>query len=88
MLVCPLPTVEPVVFFPQTPIAAAVKQALFEQQLEALEKQLVPLQSVEQRSPLARLSDHFGSLPDPREAGLVEHKLLGRFQAWIEPSTK
>jgi len=34
MLVCPLPTVEPAVFFPLTPIAAAVKQALFEQQIE------------------------------------------------------
>ncbi|MFO1430469.1 MAG: ISAs1 family transposase [Candidatus Competibacteraceae bacterium] len=34
------------------------------------------MQPVEQRSPLARLSDHVDSLPDPREAGLIEHKLL------------
>jgi predicted transposase YbfD/YdcC len=52
-----------------------VRQALFEQPIRVLEK-VAPPQAVEQRSPLTRLSDHFGSLPDPREAGLIEHKLL------------
>jgi predicted transposase YbfD/YdcC len=63
------------------PIAiVAVRQVLLEQQLQQqlqqLEEEVAPLQPVEQHSPLTRLSDHFGSLPDPREPGLVEHKLL------------
>ena len=63
MFICPVPTFEPAAFFPQTPIAAAVKRALFERPIDALEKQMAPpLQLLEQRSPLARLSDHFASL--------------------------
>ena len=42
MLVCPVPTVEPAAFLPLSPIAAGVKQALFEQSLKALEKQIAP----------------------------------------------
>ena len=63
-----------------TPVAGTVRQALFEQPIPVLEK-VAPPQPVEQRSPLARLSDHFDSLPDPREAGLIEHKLLDRSYA-------
>jgi predicted transposase YbfD/YdcC len=51
-----------------------VRQARFEQPIPVLEP-VAPPHPVEQRSPLTRLSDHFGSLPDPREAELVEHKL-------------
>ncbi|MFO1433227.1 MAG: ISAs1 family transposase [Candidatus Competibacteraceae bacterium] len=68
-------TVEPAVLPPLTPVAGAVRQVLCEQPIPVREK-VVPLQPVEQRSPLARLSDHVDSLPDPREAGLIEHKLL------------
>ena len=76
MLVCPQSTAEPAVLPALTPVAVAVGQVLFEQQLHALEEEVASLQPVEQRSPLTRLSDHFDSLPDPREPGLVEHKLL------------
>ena len=75
MVVCPQSIVEPAVLPMLTPVTVAVRQAIFEQQSQALER-VVPRQPVEQRSPLTRLSDPFGSLPDPREAGLVEHKLL------------
>ncbi|MFO1428743.1 MAG: transposase [Candidatus Competibacteraceae bacterium] len=68
-------TAEPAVLPPLTPVAGAVRQVLCEQPIPVREK-VVPLQPVEQRSPLARLSDHVDSLPDPREAGLIEHKLL------------
>src|SRR5512147_468842 len=68
-------TAEPAVLPLLTPVAGAVRQALFEQPIPALEK-VAPPQPVEQRLPWARLSDHFDSLPDPREAGLIEHKLL------------
>ena len=74
-LVCPQSTAELAVLPALTPVAEAVGQVLFEQQLHALEE-VASLQSVEQRSPPTRLSDHFGSLPDPREPSLVEHKLL------------
>ena len=73
--VCPQSTAEPAVLPALTPVAVAVEQVLFEQQLHALEE-VASLQSVESCSPLARLSDHFGNLPDPREPALVEHKLL------------
>jgi predicted transposase YbfD/YdcC len=53
-----------------------VGQVLFEQQFHAREEKVVSLRPVEPHSPLTRLSDHFGSLPDPRGPGLVEHKLL------------
>jgi predicted transposase YbfD/YdcC len=74
--VCPQSTAEPAVLPALTPVAVAVEQVLFEQQLHALEEEVASLQPVEPCSPLARLSDHFGNLPDPREPGLVEHKLL------------
>jgi len=73
--VCPQSTAEPAVLPALTPVAVAVEQVLFEQQLHAL-GEVASLQSVESCSPLARLSDHFGNLPDPREPALVEHKLL------------
>src|SRR5512147_3313290 len=75
MIVRPQSTAEPAVLPMLTPVAVAVRQTLFEQQIQALQE-VAPLQPVEPRSPLTRLSDHFGSMPDPREAGLVEHKLL------------
>jgi predicted transposase YbfD/YdcC len=53
----------------------AVSQALLEQALPAME-QGEPVEQLEKRSLLTRLSEHFSALPDPREAGLVEHKLL------------
>ena len=76
MVVRPQSTAEPAVLPMLTPVAVAVRQTLFEQQFQALEEKVASLQPVEPRSPLTRLSDHFGSLPDPREPGLVEHKLL------------
>ena len=75
--VCPQFTAEPAVLPALTPVAVAVGQVLFEQQFQAaLEEEVAALQPGEQCSPLTHLSDHCGSLPDPREPGLGEHKLL------------
>ena len=63
-------TAEPAVLPPLTLVAGAVRQARFEQPIPVLEP-VAPPHPVEQRSPLTRLSDHFGSLPDPREAELA-----------------
>lgn len=68
-------TAEPAVLPTRTLVAGAVRQARFEQPIPVLEP-VAPPHPVEQRSPLTRLSDHFGSLPDPREAELGEHPLL------------
>jgi hypothetical protein len=57
------------------PVAVAVSQALIEQSLPAIE-QVEPVEQREKHSLLTRLSEHRNTLPDPREPGLVEHKLL------------
>ena len=74
--VCPQSTAAPAVLPALTPVAVAVEQVLFAQQCHALEEAVASRQPVEPCSPLARLSDPCGNLPDPREPGLVEHKLL------------
>src|SRR5512147_380590 len=74
-VVRPQSTAEPAGLPTLTPVAVAVSQALLEQSLPAME-QVEPVEPLEQRSLLTRLSEHFSALPDPREAGLVEHKLL------------
>ena len=66
-------TAEPAVLPTATLVAGAVRQALFEQPIPVPE-QVAPPHPVEPHSPRTRLSDPFGSLPDPREAELGEHK--------------
>ena len=51
--VCPQSTAESAVSPALTPVAVAVGQVLFEQQLQALEEEVASLQPVEPRSPLA-----------------------------------
>jgi hypothetical protein len=72
LLVCPQATAEPAVVPALTPVARAVGPVRFEQQRQALAEAVAALQPGAHRSPLTRLSDHCGSLPEPREAGRGE----------------
>ena len=65
MVLPPKPAVEAAALPGPTSLARATAQAHLER-VAAVERPVL----------VASLSEHFSSLPDPREAGLVEHKLL------------
>lgn len=67
MIMPPAPSTPPAELAPLNPLAEAVKGALLQAQVS---------QALESLKPSTSLSEHFGTLSDPRKSGMVDHQLM------------